>query len=145
MPLINFKTVLLYIALSNVVCTAQTQASQGISMEKYYSATPGNLAVWTTGKSFIKDGRLLNKSKIQLKDFSSPEKIIMVWSGEIIDSSSDFRQITLKPPKKPAQTITADKTYEAVSAGTLYSCFSDITHIYDGGGSYHVTGLVTDI
>ncbi len=137
---ISFKICLVFYFF---VSPVWAEMGNSLSMDTYYEETGADLTVWAKGNSFIKDGCLEKKSRIRLENFNEISKVVLVWSGEVRSKGADFKRIALKCPSKVSRSVEADRVYEVPSAGIVYSCFADITSIYEGPGNYEIGNLVS--
>ncbi|MBN1383575.1 MAG: hypothetical protein JW983_01670 [Elusimicrobia bacterium] len=118
----------------------------GLQMDTYYEKEDLGLSVWVDGKSMISgSGQVLSQSKFHIGSFDNIDKVILVWSGEVKKKSDDFKNITIQSPGNGPKKIEADKVYKSASSGILYSCFADITSVYNGKGKYIIKDLRSDV
>ncbi|MBD3272601.1 MAG: hypothetical protein GF384_08720 [Elusimicrobia bacterium] len=115
-----------------------------VIMETYQTITDKGLTVWAHGKSMIENGSLLNESSIKIPQFKEVRKVLILWSGEVKEKTSDYTRLTLQIPRSKRITMPADKAYETKSNGILYACVADITEEYHGKGVYRISNIQSD-
>lgn len=139
-----FKILLTACVINLCFMKASFCADPVVRMELYYQHEERGLNIWAGGKSIITDTTLLEKSTIKIDGFPAVRKIILVWSGEVSGKTDRVQTVQFAGPNGGQSVVSADRIYTARSAGSLYSCFADITSLYKGKGEYAVSGIQTD-
>lgn len=143
-PCVIFKGFIICIIIVAFNFFASIEAQENIRMDTYYEEEGVGLKVWTDGASIIFEEHIEKESQFYIDDFENVRKVVLIWSGETGDKVAYFKRIVVRSPEGKTQVVKAEKVYRYISSGILYSCFADITSLYEGKGNYTIENIRTD-